>query len=231
MARILAVSDTVDPALYDHFNVERWREAKVDLLISCGDLPAEYLSYLVSRFDVPLFYVPGNHDGNYDEQSPEGGESIDGRVVKWNGLRMMGLGGAPKYNSGPQQYGETAMAFRIFGMKPKILLAGGLDLIVSHAPPRQCPLAHGVCPTPAGVGGPCVLPELSHRTMCLDAPDRAHRGFPAFLDLIETYHPKVFLHGHNHLSYGQAKRVIQVGTTKVIDAHGYYLLDLETRSN
>jgi len=55
MCRILAVSDSVDPALYDHFNVERWRAEKVELIISCGDLPAYYLSYLVSRFDVPLY--------------------------------------------------------------------------------------------------------------------------------------------------------------------------------
>src|SRR5712692_9484342 len=136
MARILAVSDTVDPTLYDHFNAERWRETKVELLISCGDLPAEYLSYLVSRFDVPLYYVPGKHDGNYDEAPPEGGEPIDGRLIKWHGLRILGLGGAPKYNYGPQQYGETAMSLRILGMKPRILLAGGLDLVVTHAPPR-----------------------------------------------------------------------------------------------
>jgi predicted phosphodiesterase len=226
MARILAVSDTVDPSLYDHFNVDRWREAKIDLLISCGDLPAEYLSYLVDRFDLPLFYVHGNHDGNYDEVPPEGCECIDGRIVDWKGLRILGLGGAPKYNNGPQQYGETAMSMRILGMKPKIWRMGGLDLIVTHAPPRHCPLANGVCLTPAGVGGPCRLPEQSHRTICLDAPDRAHRGFPSFNALIEGYHPRVFLHGHSHLSYGQAKRVVDVGSTKVIDAHGYHVLEL-----
>jgi uncharacterized protein len=226
MARILAVSDTVDPGLYDHFNVDRWREAKIDLLISCGDLPAEYLSYLVDRFDLPLYYVPGNHDGQYDEVPPEGCESIDGRVVVWKGLRILGLGGAPRYNNGPQQYGETAMSMRILAMKPKIWCAGRLDLVVTHAAPRHCPLANTLCQTPAGVGGQCRFPELAHRTVCLDAPDRAHRGFPAFNGLIETYHPRVFLHGHSHLSFGQAKRVVDVGSTKVIDAHGYYILDL-----
>jgi predicted phosphodiesterase len=226
MERILAVSDSVDPALYDHFNPDRWRAAQVDLIISCGDLRAEYLSYLVSCFDVPLFYVPGNHDGEYAETPPEGGESIDGRVIKWKGLRILGLGGAPRYNSGPQQYGESHMSLRILAAKPQILLAGGLDLVVTHAPPRHCPLANSkVCPTPAGVGGPCLHPELTNRTICLDAPDRAHRGFPAFNNLIKTYHPRYFLHGHSHLSYGQAKRVVDVDGTKVIDAHGYYLLD------
>ncbi len=226
MPRILAVSDVVDPALYDHFNVERWRATRVELLISCGDLPAEYLSYLVSRFDVPLYYVPGNHDGSYAEAPPEGGESIDGRLVVWKGLRILGLGGAPQYNSGPHQYGERSMAFRVCLAKPRILLVGGIDLVVAHAPPRHCPLAHGSCPMPAGVGGACVQPEAAHRTICLDAPDRAHRGFPTFTDLIRTYHPRYFLHGHTHLHYGMAKRVVDVEGTKVIDTHGYYLLDL-----
>src|SRR5689334_5233407 len=98
MCRILAVSDSVDPALYDHFNVERWRAEKIELIISCGDLPAYYLSYLVSRFDVPLYYVKGNHDESYREEPPEGGESIDGKLITVDGLRILGLGGAPRYN-------------------------------------------------------------------------------------------------------------------------------------
>src|SRR5579884_1315414 len=131
--RILAVSDEITPALYDHFDAARWRAAKVDLLVSCGDLSASYLSYLVSRFDVPLFYVPGNHDGSYREQPPEGGESIDGRLVVWKGLRIVGLGGAPWYNDGPEQYHEWAMSFRVLKLKPRILVHGGIDVVVAHA--------------------------------------------------------------------------------------------------
>ena len=228
MTRILAVSDTVDPSLYDHFNPERWRAAGIELLISCGDLPPGYLSYLVSRFDVPLYYVPGNHDGIYAEEPPEGGESIDGRYVVWNGLRILGLGGAPQYNNGPEQYSETGMKLRVLAAKPRIWCGGGVDLVVTHAPPKHCPLANGACENPSGVGGACKFPEITHRSICLDAPDRAHRGFPVFTDFIQTYHPRYFLHGHSHLSYGMAKRVIDVGTTKVIDVHGFYILDVET---
>jgi Icc-related predicted phosphoesterase len=227
MCRILAVSDSVDPALYDHFNAERWRAAAIELVISCGDLSAEYLSYLVSRFDVPLYYVHGNHDGAYDETPPEGAESIDGRLVTFHGLRILGLGDAPEYNGGPYQRSEASMARRIFLMKPRIWRAHGIDLVVTHAPPRHCPLAYKACATPSGVGCPCVHPDEAHRQLCNDAPDRAHRGFPAFTDLIDAYHPRYFLHGHSHLSFGMAKRVVEVGTTKVVDCHGYYLLDVE----
>lgn len=220
------MSDEVDPALYEHFNAERWRAAQVELIISCGDLPAEYLSYLVSRFDVPLYYVPGNHDGSYREAPPEGAESIDGRLVVWNGLRILGLGGAPWYNDGPEQYHEWAMALRVLMLKPRIALHGGVDIVVAHAPPRYCPLAYGRCPRPAGVGQPSIHPLQSTLHTCLDAPDRAHRGFPVFTDLIRTYHPRVFLHGHTHRSYGTAKRIVELNSTKVIDVHGHYLLEI-----
>lgn len=226
MPRILAVSDSVDPALYDHFNADRWREEKIDLIISCGDLPGHYLSYLVDRFGVPLYYVPGNHDESYQTEPPEGGESIDGRLVTWNGLRILGLGGAPRYNNGGYQYSETGMYWRVQLLKPRLLLAGGVDLIVTHAAPQYCPLAHDTCPNPAGFGRPCTRPEQAHREICYDAPDRAHRGFPVFTELIKTYHPRVFLHGHTHLNYGRAKRIVHFDDTKVIDAHGYYVLEL-----
>ena len=226
MPRILAVSDTVDPALYDYFNPERWRAKGIDLIISCGDLKAEYLSYLVSRFDLPLLYVPGNHDGEYKEAPPEGGESIDGKFIVRFGLRILGLGGAPVYNYGPEQYSETAMARRVLIAKPKIWWNHGVDLVVTHAPPRFCPLAYGLCEAPAGVGHDCIHPTESERATCYDAPDRAHRGFPALTDVIRQFHPRVLLPGHSHLNYGMSKRVVDFEGTKVIDAHGYHVFDL-----
>lgn len=36
----------------------------VDVVISCEDLCCEYLDYLVSMLNVPLLYVPGNHDND-----------------------------------------------------------------------------------------------------------------------------------------------------------------------
>ncbi|MGC1286225.1 MAG: metallophosphoesterase, partial [Streptosporangiaceae bacterium] len=33
-----------------------------DLILACGDLPFEYLGSLMNALDVPLVFVPGNHD-------------------------------------------------------------------------------------------------------------------------------------------------------------------------
>ena len=61
--KILAVCDEVDSRLYGSSDcASRLQSTRPDLLVSCGDLPAYYLDYLVSTLDVPLFAVHGNHD-------------------------------------------------------------------------------------------------------------------------------------------------------------------------
>ena len=68
--KILAVSDVVKPILFRHSDADPF--ADVDLILSCGDLPPEYLSRLVNAFKAPLYYVHGNHDIRYDRKPPAG---------------------------------------------------------------------------------------------------------------------------------------------------------------
>lgn len=237
--KILAVADTVEPMLFDGFDANRWREVGVDLILGCGDLPAEYLSFLAKAIDAPLMYVRGNHDGSYDDQPPAISLDIDGRLVRFGGLRILGMGGSAWYNGGPMQYTESEMAWRVRRRFPSIWLARGLDLVVAHSPPQFCPDPRsGGCAKAAGVGRPCGDPSLRSgqapsgedaHPQCLDADDRAHRGLACFRELILRYHPAFFLHGHRHQSFGQGKREIVVDQTRVVDTYGHYLLDLSTR--
>ena len=68
-SRILIVADVVVPALYHEFDARLFGE--IDLLLSCGDLPPEYLSFLTHAFGVPLYYIRGNHDIRYDSKPPQ----------------------------------------------------------------------------------------------------------------------------------------------------------------
>lgn len=52
------MADEVDEFLYG----DKLQTLRPDLVVSCGDLPSDYLEYLVSSLNVPLVYVPGNHD-------------------------------------------------------------------------------------------------------------------------------------------------------------------------
>ena len=116
------------------------------------------------------------------------------------GIRIAGLGGCARYNPGLFQYTQQEMTARVRKLEKKIKKAGGLDILITHAPPR-------------GVG---------------DAPDNAHRGFEAFLPLMDRYHPRYLVHGHVHQSYGHSlPRQIQYGETTVFNAVGYHMLDID----
>jgi uncharacterized protein len=167
--------------------------------VSCGDLPADYLEALVDRFGVPLLYVRGNHDRRYDEASPPG-ENIHGRVVTVAGLRVLGFEGSMWYNGEGVQYTEREMWWRVVLAKPAVWRAHGVDLIVTHAPPR-------------GIH---------------DGQDVAHTGFRAFRSLLRTLRPRYFVHGHTHLSYAApGARIAEVDGTEVVNAFRSALLPIE----
>lgn len=66
--KILFVSDEESKSLWDYFEPDKVKG--IDLIISCGDLKPEYLSFLVTMCPVPLYYVHGNHDGKYERKPP-----------------------------------------------------------------------------------------------------------------------------------------------------------------
>lgn len=195
--KILVVADEESPYLWDFY--QPGRLSGFDFILSCGDLKQEYLEFLVTMGSKPLYYVHGNHDKGYEAFPPEGCECIDDQLVNINGLRILGLGGCVRYNLGPFQYTEKEMEKRIRRLEGKIKKAGGVDIVIAHAPPR-------------GYG---------------DAPDNAHRGFSAFLELMDAYHPQYLLHGHVHQSYGHGNpRSIQYGSTTVFNAVGWHVLEV-----
>ena len=200
--RILAVADAEDRALADHFDPERWRG--VELVLSMGDLKSEYLDYLVSRLNVPLLYVRGNHDARYAEDPPAGCENVDGRVRRIGGLRIAGLEGSRWYGGSGVEYSDRHMAFRAFMLGLKIRLAGGVDVIMTHAPPTY---------------GDPVLDA---------ATDKVHAGFESLRRLALAHRPRLFLHGHTHLNYGRNKRERLIGQTRVIDCYGATLIELDS---
>ncbi|MCD4722540.1 MAG: Icc-like protein, partial [Desulfobacula sp.] len=111
--RILTVSDFVDKSLTQM--VENKTLEPVDLIISCGDLAPEYLSFLRDRLDKPLLYVKGNHDIRYTPSNPVGCENIHAKLRRFKSLNILGLEGSIWYNGGVNQYTDMEMKKIIFG--------------------------------------------------------------------------------------------------------------------
>ncbi len=194
--KILAIADEECPALWDFYVPGRLKE--YDLILSCGDLKADYLSFLVTMARCPVLYVHGNHDTGYDRFPPEGCDCIDDKLVVYNGVRILGLGGCKKYHPGDYQYTEREMRRRIAKLRYWLWRSGGVDIVVTHAPPE-------------GLG---------------DAPDPAHRGFAALRKLLDQYHPQYLLHGHVHMNYGSVvQRENDYEGTRVINVYERYVVD------
>ena len=215
MIRILAVADEIDEALYG----PRLAELRPDLILSCGDLPFDYLEYLTSATSAPLYYVRGNHDPGserrsvsaylpmeYQSETPAGvigGIDVDGRVADQAGLRIAGLGGSIRYREGPNQYTQREMGRRVRKLVRNARLrrvrdGRALDVVIAHSPPSD-----------SG-----------------DADDAAHRGFSAFHQLIDHLHPRLMLHGHIH-PHGFPTPDRTIGDTRIVNVIPHRLLEVE----
>lgn len=128
--KVLLVSDMKAPQLYEHLNVERFKD--IELIISAGDLKSSYLAFLTTVLRKPLIYVHGNHDEHYDKQPPLGCICIEDTVYEYGGIRFAGLGGCMEYRGGKHQYTEKAMKKKI--KKNKKAFKKGFDVLVTHSP-------------------------------------------------------------------------------------------------
>jgi Calcineurin-like phosphoesterase len=220
MVRVLAVADEVDERLRKDPGIA----ADADLIVGCGDLPFDYLAELMNQLDVPLVFVPGNHDpelsGYRSSRAglplraglpatppwPSGAVNADGRVVDVAGLRLAGLGGCRRYRAGPNQYTDRQQArrARVLGMTARWRRFRDhrrVDLLLTHAPPQ-------------GVGDGAAPPHL---------------GFRALNRLAAELEPTLLLHGHV-LPHDAVHPDRRLGATDVRNVVGWHLLDITPRN-
>jgi Icc-related predicted phosphoesterase len=208
--QILTISDEIVPSIYS-LNIKQ-RFHGVDAILSCGDLPIYYVDFVITMLGVPCFYIWGNHDSpemQADGQTlseVRGGMCLEDRCVAHAGLLLAGLGGSLRYKEdGDHQYTDAEMMGRAWRLVPRLLLnrlryGRHLDVLITHAPPL-------------GIH---------------NGPDYPHRGFKAFLWLMERFRPRYLIHGHIHLSYGYAMSVqSRYRQTTVINTAGHRLLTID----
>jgi Icc-related predicted phosphoesterase len=198
--RILIVSDNVLPQLEDSGYLRR-TYSDVEAVFSCGDLPAPYIDFIATVLNLPLYYVRGNHDTNYQPGFP-GGDDLHRRIVTFHGVGFAGLEGSIRYSRDPAQYTEIEMWSIVLRMIPPLLIYRArhgkpIDAIVTHSPPR-------------GIH---------------DQKDHAHQGFRSFRFLLKVIHPRYLLHGHVD-TYDRRKpikthfaetEVLNINPVKVVD--------------
>ena len=211
MVKVLVLADEVASNL-------QWgtlRDVDPDLVLAAGDLPWDYLEWIASAVDVPMVFVPGNHDpeiervrrGRFDDYlepgalcefpRPHGVLNVDQDVVVAAGLRIAGLGGCVRYNRGPHQYTQRQYRTMANRLVRKARAAGPVDVLLTHAPPR-------------GLG---------------DGEDGPHVGIDALHRVLERLEPTWHLHGHIH-PYGLTMPDRQVGATTIRNVIPWKVLDI-----
>jgi len=199
--KILCVSDQIDPLIYT--NTIKQRFADVDLVLSAGDLPLDYLDFIISTLNKPLFFVMGNHHIEEVNVYSHGATYIDAKVKREAGLIVAGLGGSMRYNRGENQFSDFEMKIRILKLLPVLIfnrLFRGrfLDILLTHASPR-------------GIH---------------DKEDKCHNGFKCFLWFIKIFKPRYLVHGHIHIYDLSEVRTTKYHDTLVINAYSHYLIDM-----
>ena len=206
--KILAVSDQVVDRIYTltpqgHFD-------GVKMILGCGDLPYAYLEYLVSMLNVPMFYVPGNHDPEFNPRfaysRAEGGSNLDLKRARQNGILIAGFGGCIRYRpDGVNQYTQTEAFIRAIQLMPgflwnRILYGRALDILITHSPPFG------------------IHDDDSH----------AHRGLRAINWILRWARPRYHFHGHTHF-YRQnlEPSVDPFGPTTIMNVFPYKVIEIE----
>ncbi|MDR2793844.1 MAG: metallophosphoesterase [Treponema sp.] len=216
--KILCISDHLDPLVYTASIKERFKD--VDLILSAGDLPQDYLDFVITSLNKPLLSVYGNHEleglskrsydsapvlwEREDEKFGSGVIHIGSKIKIERKIIFAGLGGSMRYNTGENQYTDFQMLMEIVRLIPRLLfnrLIYGrfVDILLTHAPPL-------------GIH---------------DKPDLCHKGFKPFLWFMKTFKPKYLVHGHIHLYDLSDIRVTAYHDTQVINAYGHYIIDTD----
>jgi uncharacterized protein len=205
--KILSVSDQIEERLYSPVLKQSFHD--IDLIVGCGDLPFRYLEFLLCVLNVPLLYVPGNHDPQYvhdDEKTHvEGATNLDLKTVMVKGLIFAGIGGSIQYRpDSVNQYTQSEMDRRTLQLIFPLLwnrarYGRAMDILVTHSPP-------------AGIH---------------DDVDKAHQGLRAINRIMTWFKPRYLLHGHTFFYRRNIDSPLtQVGETKIINVLPYYTLEL-----
>lgn len=202
--KILLISDEEVKSFWEYYRPGIFKE--YELIISCGDLSAKYLEFIVTMASCPVLYVPGNHDKGYIQRPPAGCDCIDGKIYTYNGVRILGIGGSMRYRPDhPYLFSEDEMTKRIRKLKKTIMKHSGFDILITHSPAK-------------GYG---------------DLEDLPHQGYDCFSTLLECCKPKFMLHGHIHRNYGQnteERELTHPSGTKLINCFEKYVLDYNETS-
>jgi uncharacterized protein len=233
--KILCVSDQIDPLIYNQNAVKTFPD--IDLILCAGDLPMDYVDFIVSTFNKPTYFIFGNHNLTEYRYYHKNHAPLPAQFQFASSGTTMSAGHGAVY-AGFRVIRDNKLTFKdpATGKITPLLIAGvsgslkynnGLNQYTDKQM-HSC-LAHLV---PSlilnkiryGRYLDILLTHASPRHVH-DQEDPCHKGFDSFNWFIKKFKPAYLVHGHIHLYDMRKERITKVEETTVVNAYAHCVLD------
>ena len=237
--RILCVSDYVDPLVYNQ-NV-RDIFPGIDAVLCAGDLPMDYVDFIVTVFNKPTYFIFGNHN-----------------LKEFRYYHRGDAGFVPQtpahYSDVSHSHGAVYAGFRTIvcdslsftdpstGRRTPLLIAGASGSFrynkgLNQYTDRQMFLRL-LLMVPALIRNrikygrylDIFLTHASPRHIH-DHEDPCHVGFEFYNWFIKKFRPAYMIHGHIHLYDLREERSGVYGGTKVVNAYAHCIIEFPSGGN
>ncbi len=231
--KILCVSDYVDPLIYNQNVKETFSD--VDLILCAGDLPMDYIDFIVTVLNKPTYFIFGNHNlkefhfyhsdvripanqltkVQSDNSCNHGAVYAGFRTFRINDLnftdpktkkkRPLLLAGV----SGSKRYNNGLCQYTEAQMKFKLftLVPRLIFNKIKYGTFLDIFMTH-------------ASPRHIH-----DHEDPCHIGFECFNWFLEKFKPTYMIHGHIHLYDMREERAGHYYDTQVVNAYAHIVID------
>ena len=236
--KILCVSDYVDPLIYNQNVKEAFPD--IDLILCAGDLPMDYIDFIVSVFNKPTYFVFGNHD-------------LKEYHLYHKDSRLDGSRFTKNYDQAIHGHGATYLGFKNFvnenlifedqqtGKKTPLLIAGTSGTVRynnglcqfsdSHMKFKLLKMVPRLIINKLKYGRylDIFMTHASPRHIH-DHEDQCHIGFDCYNWFLQRFKPTYMVHGHIHLYDLREERVGKYYDTTVVHAYAHYVIELPMKT-
>ena len=232
--RFLCVSDQIDPLIYSTVIKERYED--VDAVFCAGDLPMDYVDFIVTSLGKPTYFVFGNHDLTEFDYYRRGGRAEPAPGAPFGDPTLSHAHGGDYVSN--KSLRVKKLTFKLpNGSSTPLLIAGvsgsmrynnGKDQYTEGEMKRQLlMLAPKLIWNKIRYGRYCdvFLTHASPRHIH-DKDDPCHRGFECFNSFLKKYQPKYMVHGHIHLYNQNEERVGVYYNTTVVNAFSHHVIEI-----
>lgn len=249
--KILCVSDQIDPMIYNPNASKNFPD--IDLILCAGDLPMDYIDFIVTVFNKPTYFVFGNHNLNeykfyHGQQPAPASATTSAQNAAAMAVTEFQKSEYKNHHHGAVYAGFKNLVLKNFSVKNKnnrdtpLLMTGisgsirynnGLcQYTDSEMMLHLLRLVPGLLLNKIRYGRYLDI-FLTHATPynVHDHKDPCHVGFKAFNWFVKKFKPAYMIHGHIHLYDLREERVSVYEQTTVVNAYAHHVVTFENNNN